>query len=474
MNDLSFAKIKKPRGRVFSKIYKDWSLGTWACAFSSVLVKAIGAAYKIPLSAALKAEGSGLYQMIFPLYALLITLSGAYLPQALTKAISGGADARVLVRKSLCVFCLIGAFFGGLLALFGNKIAFFQGNAAAGELYKAIAPAVFICSVIAVLRGAIQGYGSFLPTAVSQLVEQIVKAVSGLFFVYFLGGTASEKAIYAAVAVTVSEAVTAFYLAFEYFKRANARESAAVTVILLKKPLKGGLFRQSGENEFKTLIFYAAPLCAAGLITPLACFLDSVIAVNSLKKCVQNAVSVYGAYAGASETIIALPVGALTAFSSASLPRLCKDRKLSKKLFAFVGAGAFLAGAGIMCFSDFISLALFKSFGEYSALISELLKKSAPNVIFQSLLAASNVVLLSKSKQYFSLFSMLCGLVLKLAVDFTLIKIPKFNVFGLVISDSCFYLLALVLNLGYIIYVNKFTYANAQGRIRQNNRLKLF
>ncbi len=446
--------LKKSKKKSFSGLGEKLSIGAFAYAASSVAVKAIGALYKIPLNAALGAEGAGLYQMVFPLYALLLTLSGAALPQALTRAVSGGYSARGAVFISLSIFGAAGAFFSIILAVFGEKIAAFQGNADAGSLYAAISPAVFICSVIAVFRGAVQGCGEFLPTAVSQLIEQIVKAVLGLFLVYYVGGTAKNKATLAAFAVTFSEVAAVFYLANEYRKRFCSQSDFS----RLKKPLLGCVSCvESGGKELgvKRLLFYVAPLCASGLITPLAGFLDGVIALNLLKPNFKNAVSLYGAFAGGAQTVLSLPVGALTAFASAYLPRLVKNRKLGKGLFAFIACCSALAAALVFCFSDIISETLFKSFGEYLNLIAYLLRLCAPNIVFESLLGLSNVILLSREKHYFSVFSMLSGLALKIALDFSLIKIREINVCGLVISDCAFYLLALALNLGYIIYISK-------------------
>lgn len=467
------------------KITKRLPAGAVLCMVASVLVKGVGAIYKIPLAGALGAEGMGLYQLIFPLYAILLTLSGAVAPQALTRISANGYGWRCIIKRALTLFCLSGMFFAVLLTFFGRKIGEFQGNAQAGELYKIIAPSLVVCSVIAVLRGMIQGRGEFLPTALSQIIEQGVKAAVGLVAVYFLPGGALKKAAYATLAVLISEIVALFYLFAEFYKRFLKEDNRFPKENKLfsngdKRILNGNKLFLKGNNRFlkgnkrlskpkrqnsaqknqknidrtlsyKTLLFYAAPLCGAMLIMPLAAFLDGFVAVNSLKLNFKNAVALYGAFSGAAETVIALPAGALGAFCSACLPRL-KSSPAREKLLCFTAFASLLAAACVFLFNGLIVKLLFSNFGEYKPLVAELLRRASANVIFQSVLAATNVILLSLDGQAFSLISLTVALIFKVTLNVLLIKIPQINVFGLIISDSCFYLLALLLNLGYIIY----------------------
>lgn len=462
-----------------SKIIKKLPSGAFLCMFSSVLVKGLGAVYKIPLAGALGAEGMGLYQLIFPLYAILLTLSGAVAPQALMRITASGYEWRSVLKRSLTLFCLSSVFFAAFLIVFGRKIGELQGNAAAGELYKVIAPSLIICSVIAVLRGIIQGGGEFLPTALSQIIEQAVKAVVGLAAVYFLPGGALKKATYATLAVGISELAALAYLFFEFYKRflKKGKQKPAHINAPINEPIRAPKNAHTntsknahmsisisahtntlkGERKtfsYKTLLFYAAPLCGSLLIMPLAAFLDGFIAVNSLKINFKNAVALYGAFSGAAETVIALPSSALGAFCSACLPRL-NSPPAREKLLCFTAIVALFFAACVFLCNGLIVKLLFSGLGEYKPLVAELLRCASANVIFQSVLAATNVILLSLDGQAFSPISLTVGLIFKVALDVFLIKIPQINVFGLVISDSCFYLLALVLNLGYIIYCNK-------------------
>lgn len=453
------------------KLLKALPIGALFYTFSSVAVKGVGALYKIPLAGLIGAEGAGLYQMIFPLYALLLTVSGASVPTALTRIIGGGYDKKAAIKKSLVLFLSAGALLSAALFVFAPQIAEIQGNKNAAPLYRIISPALLICSVIAVLRGALQGGGTFFYTAVSQIVEQCVKAALGLTFIRFFGGDVYTNVKIAVAAVVFSEIVAFLYLLICFFKRS---EKSAATSEEIKKSEKTEQNDkiEKGKNEcdeikrkksetnpsecknftYRTLLFYVAPLCLTGLIMPLSAFFDSFIAINALKINFSNSTALYGAFAGGSETIIGLFVGAITAFATACLPVFCKKKSAIKKIFAFCAVISALSAAAIFVFSDLITEILFSRFNEYKPLISSLLKASAANVVFQSTLAVSNVILLSIDSQFYSVFSMFIGLIIKVVLNVLLIKNPQINLFGLVISDSCFYLVALGLNLGYIIY----------------------
>ena len=91
------------------------SNGTLFFMLSALLVKAIGAIYKIPLYNLLGSGGVGLYQMVFPLYALLLTLSSGGIPSGMTKLISCGYNGEIVLKKSLKIFLPAGIIFSLLL-----------------------------------------------------------------------------------------------------------------------------------------------------------------------------------------------------------------------------------------------------------------------------------------------------------------------------------------------------------------------
>ncbi|MFR5061864.1 MAG: oligosaccharide flippase family protein, partial [Christensenellales bacterium] len=162
--------------------------GAGMLAVCSVIAKLLGAMYRIPLTNILGGEGMGLYQMVFPLYTLLLTVSSGGLPVAISRIIAvkladdDEAGAAKVLKVSVAALAVIGIAGSLALALFNDSIAAVQGNRDAALAYVGIAPAVALVAVLSCYRGYYQGRENMLPSAVSQLIEQAVKLFLGLYF----------------------------------------------------------------------------------------------------------------------------------------------------------------------------------------------------------------------------------------------------------------------------------------------------
>lgn len=451
----------------------DIASGTLFLTVCTVIIKVVGFVYKIPLLNNLGAKGAGLYQIVFPFFSLLIAIVVSGVPSGMTKIIASGRDADAVLSTSLKTFLPLGVIFTLLLHVYSTKIADFQGNAGAGELYKIISLSVLFVTLISILRGYFQGLSNLKPTAISQLIEQLARAVIGILFFVFLGGDYYQKTRFALLAVTLSELFALAYLVLLYLKvkrRKTFKKQPCLyanmsnfKIVLKKHP---ELVRVKGcslafDYSVKSLLVTIFPLTAIGLLSPLSGFIDSVTVINSLNGLVGGlAIELYGSYSGSVQAIIGLPVAILHAFAIGFLPKLSKikhaeNRSSSeKKLLLITSVLAFLSYLLIMVFASLAVEILFGNF-VYKTLLTRLLRLSSINVIFASIVTASNLILLSRGKQFFSLISMPFGLLIKTIINLTLLKNPKINIFGLIISDAGCYFVALFLNLLYIIYCNK-------------------
>ena len=150
-------------------------------AVAGVITKIIGAVYRVPLVNIMGDTGMGYYGVAFQIYAIALTLTSYSLPLAVSKLVS----ARVAVgqyRNAYKVFRGALAFaitVGGTAAL----IIFFGAGFIASELMamslsayalRVLAPCILVVALLGVFRGFFQGNGSMIPTAFSQVLEQIV------------------------------------------------------------------------------------------------------------------------------------------------------------------------------------------------------------------------------------------------------------------------------------------------------------
>jgi len=197
--------------------------GAGILAVCAVIAKLIGAMYRIPLTNIVGAQGIGLYQMVFPLYTVLLTVSSGGLPVAISRVVAeriakaDEAGARRVLFTSLVSLSLIGLAASAAVVLFRAPIAAVQGNPAAALPYLGIAPSVTFVAVISAFRGYYQGKQNMLPSALSQLTEQVIKLGAGLSLARLMLPMGVEYGVLGALlGVSVSELVTLAALAGQF------------------------------------------------------------------------------------------------------------------------------------------------------------------------------------------------------------------------------------------------------------------
>ncbi len=153
-------------------------------AVASIVVRIIGIAYRIPMINIIGDEGMGYYGTAFNVYNIALLLSSYSLPLAVSKMVSARLagkqyrNAARILRAALCYATIVGAFAAAVIwfgADFFAKDVFFMPYAAFA--LRTLAPTVWIMAYLGVFRGYFQGQGTMVPTAFSQVFEQIVNAI---------------------------------------------------------------------------------------------------------------------------------------------------------------------------------------------------------------------------------------------------------------------------------------------------------
>ena len=172
-------------------------------AFAAVITKIIGVAYRIPLTNILGDEGNGFYGYAFEVYSIALILSSFSFPIAVSKLVSARMamrQKRNAFRVFICalVFSIVVGLAVSLFIFFGAGLISTHLMESPLSVYalKMLAPGLLIVSVMGVLRGYFQGLGTMVPTAISQIIEQIVNAVlsiAGAYVLFKVGMRAAEK-----------------------------------------------------------------------------------------------------------------------------------------------------------------------------------------------------------------------------------------------------------------------------------------
>lgn len=442
----------------------------------SVVAKMLGALYRIPLTNILGAEGMGMYQLVFPVYALFMVLATAGIPTSLSRTVAEkralGENVKKYFSVAMCALLVLGIAFGLLMGALSDVLATRQGNADTRFGFLIIAPAITFVCVISGFRGYFQGQMYMLPTALSNVVEQVVKLAVGIGASYALAKRGVIYAVCGALfGVTVSEIVTAAYMGVTYLFRSKKekREQLVARVSLQERDLQSGSendvlqgetrargdknrdnvvarstkkarFERASRGELKGMLRVALPIATVAALMPLANFFDSIIIVNmleafGLKQSVATAQ--YGIISGPVNSLINMPVVAIMSLAVAVVPSVSASRatrdidgvmlksSLCVRLAYLLGiAFAFY----LAVFARNVIGALYPALSEQNAVVAvNVLRITAANVVFLSVMQIYVSLLQAVDKTKYAVFSLIASIIVKIVLDVVLTRYIGIN-----------------------------------------------
>lgn len=416
----------------------------------SVVAKMLGALYRIPLTNVLGAEGMGMYQLVFPVYALFMVLATAGIPTALSRTVAEkratGESTKKYLSVSMLALFLLGLIFATIMAVFSKFLAQKQGNADTYPGFLIIAPAIVCVCVISGFRGWFQGEMYMLPTALSNVVEQVVKLSVGLGLSYALAKRGVVYAVCGALlGVTVSEIATVLYMLLTYLVRsAKQKKENALTARVAVERAEGDVAKRARfritKAEAKGILHVALPIAAVSVLMPLSSFFDSVIVVNMLKvfgleKSVATAQ--YGIISGPVNSLINMPVVAIMSLAVAIVPSVSASRvtrdidgvMLKSSLCVRL---AYLLGIPfafyLAVFAKNVIGALYPDLSYDSAIVAvNVLRITAANVVFLSTMQIYVSLLQALDKTKYAVLSLVCAIIVKIVLGAVLTRYIGIN-----------------------------------------------
>lgn len=464
------SKTARNKKRMFS--------GAAVLLAGSVVAKMLGALYRIPLTNILGAEGMGMYQLVFPVYALFMVLATAGIPTSLSRTVAEkralGENVKKYFAVAMCALLVLGLAFGLLMGALSDVLAKRQGNADTRFGFLIIAPAITFVCVISGFRGYFQGQMYMLPTALSNVVEQVVKLAVGIGASYALAKRGVIYAVCGALfGVTVSEIVTAAYMGATYLFRSKKekREQLVARVSLQECDLQSGSDNdvlqeessaQGGKNsgnaaersrstkkarfervsraELKGMLRVALPIAAVAALMPLSSFFDSIIIVNMLKAFGLKqgvATAQYGIISGPVNSLINMPVVAIMSLAVAVVPSVSASRAtrdidgvmLKSSLCVRL---AYLLGIPfafyLAVFARNVIGALYPALSEQNTVVAvNVLRITAANVVFLSVMQIYVSLLQAVDKTKYAVFSLIAGIIVKIVLDVALTRYIGIN-----------------------------------------------
>ena len=414
-----------------------------------IIMKLLGAVYKIPLGNILGDYGYGIFLATYNVYNIFFTLSTAGLPVALSRLIAE-ADANGRVRQeektfrtAIGTFAVIGTAFS-LILFFGN------GWLAAGYLHKpeaalsvrAMAPAILLVCLVSAYRGYCQGNGNMIPTTVDEVLEVLFKVISGLILAYtivHLGGELPEASAGAILGVSIGSVVSLGYMIC--YKRKNYASLAAAYTAGVRDPNDvpedDDLVDSTGKIV-RDILRIGIPISLGASIMAILSSLDPNIYQSRLEAAGYSAYEagvLYGVCAKM-QTLFNLPAAFMTPLTVAIVPAIAgalargnrtEARKTSEDALRIAAVISMPMGIGLCVLAYPIVQVLYPN---SNAAGPGLLHIMGIGSIFVCMVLMENAILQASGKERLAMYALITGSLVKIGVNWILIAIPEINIYG--------------------------------------------
>lgn len=427
--------------------------GTALLTGAGLIVKLMGAAYRIPLARLIGAEGIGLYQMAYPVYLIFLSLSTAGLPIAISKiiaeqtAMGNTKGLRNVFRGAMLLMFLLGLWGSISMAvaapwLAGSVVA----DSRAVYAMWALAPAIFFMSMMAALRGFFQGQHNMAPSALSQIIEQIVRvAVALILAIILLGNGIEHAAAGAAFGATAGGIAGLTYLFILYFLRNKQAQQSSPVLTAPGASLK--LLPVVGR-----MVKLALPISIAVILMPLLQTLDSIIVpakLQSIGYTIRQATSALGIL-GNSWAVLYLPMIVTGAINTNLVPVIAAACATGsrKVLTGHIQDGLRLAVIYLVPVAAVFFLggsAIYRII--YGMGGVEILSWFAPAVFFLGMEQVTAGALQGLGRPNLPLVNFLAGALVKIVITYVTTGWPGLNLYGAALGTACGAGITAMLNL---------------------------
>ena len=426
--------------------------GAAILAAGTVLIKFFGAIYKVPLGNILGDDGFGYFNAAYQIYNLFLTIATAGLPVALSRMISQShtlgreMQVRRTFNVSLMVFTLLGTFLSLLMFWFPNELAALIESPGAAQSIWALSPAVLIVCVVAAYRGFAQGHENMKPTAISQIVEVVIKVVVGLALAVAIisAGKNLETASAGAIFGTTAGGFAALLYLFYYVRRHYRRKTAASPDV----PEKSG-------RILKDLLKIGIPITLGSSILAIISLVDTKLVMNRLQHALgytyEEANILYGIY-GKAQALFNLPASIITPITIAIVPAIVaaiasrnkrESSEISESSMRISAVLALPMGVGLMVLCDPIINVLYPASNESGTILLGLL---GPSSFFVCFALVMNAVLQANGLERYPVYSMIAGGIVKITVSWFLVSIPEVNIYGAPVGTLVCYIVMCGMN----------------------------
>ena len=430
--------------------------GAAILAASAILVKVIGAIYRIPLGNILSDEVMADYNSAYNIYNFFLTISTAGLPVALSKTIS---EANALgrhnqvqrtFRVAFITFLILGLIsFFCMTVLAAPMAQIVISNPKAVYCVMALAPSVLCVCIMSAFRGYFQGHFNMMPTGISQVIEAFFKLVVGLALALFLVNVIQKPelgSVGAIIGVSCGSVVALLYILFLFFRDRRRRQRIHATD------------RPDGSMRIlSNLLKLAIPITLGSAATSLVTLIDTKLVMSQLQSVYQTvdgldkeaaldaARGLYGIYSK-TMSIYNLPFSMMVPLTACIIPAVSASlarrdhlgaQKVSESALRIGLLLALPMGMGLFALGGPIMGLLFPTIDVEVA--GPLLSVLGLASIFVALQLLCNSILQANGMVNLPILAVVIGGVVKVVVNFILVGNPNIRINGAPVGTlTCF------------------------------------
>lgn len=432
--------------------------GAAILAAAVVAVKLIGAFYKLPLNNILGSQGKTYFNTAYYIYNVLLTVSTAGLPLAISKMTSEAHaqgrenEKRKIFRTAIWLFFGLGLV-GTTLMFFGSaQLAAFMNNDMAALPIRALAPAVFCVCVLACMRGYTQGQGNMKPTAISQVLEALCKLGVGLPLAWYAlnvaGMRLDEGAAGAIFGVTIGTVLSVLFLTaylVTHRDTGTAMDVPPASSAILKRILAIGVPITLSNSAMSIINLIDTKIVMGRLQDGLGLTEAAASALNGQYGLAMDMPNMVASFV--------YPVTmSLIPFAAAALARrdyAGANRSISAA-FRLIAVLAIPAGVGLSVLSTPIEILVLPSQYADALEAGAHLRILGFALIFICVMILTNAILQTYGKERIPIFTVIAGGVTKIVMNYILVGDPDINIHGAPISTLCCYAVIVGLNLYFV------------------------
>ncbi len=462
---------------------KSMIRGAAILAAAGLINRFLGAVSRIVLPTLIGDAGVGLYQMAYPVYGMFLVISTAGIPVAVSKLVAEQVAQRnrpgalKILQVATAILLLTGTLFSLGLAFGAKPIATYVARDKRAALaIVAVSPAVLILSVASAFRGFFQGLQNMAPSALSQVVEQIVRvtAMIGLAWMFLPRGV-EYAAAGANLGAVLGGAAGLFVLIIAYLRQEHQRgswrtawsirgEGEACQSGADPKSYSQDNYMASRSSLMRKILELSFPVVLAAAIMPLMQFLDIAIVPLRLSHAGFSAdeiTKLFGRLTGMAQPLMYFPTLVTAAVATSSVPAISEawakgDRStLSMRAQESIRLGflfALPATLGLFIFAEEFSLML-----RWPAEVAVPLRPLAFGTVFLAIQQISSGILQGLGAVGVPVRNLAKGALAKLIVSFSLTGMPAFGIQGAALGTVAAFAVAGLMNVATLIRMLGFT-----------------